>query len=145
MFFKINKEEIKIAYKEGKLKTAEDLKNFLPKLIKEVIETMYEVELELLLGYEPYDKKARQTDNYRNGYSEKTVKSKFGEIELSVPRDRNGEFEPVVVKKRQTDLSGLEEHIISMYAKGTTVRDIQGHIKEIYGIEFSPEAITRNT
>jgi hypothetical protein len=137
----VNKDEIKKAFKEGKLRTSEDLKDFLPKLIKEAIETMYEGELSELLGYESYDKKSRKTDNYRNGYSEKTVKSNVGEIELSVPRDRDGEFDPKVVKKRQTEINGLEEHIISMYAKGITVRDIQGHMKEIYGLDFSPEAM----
>lgn len=141
----VNKDEIKKAFKEGKLRTSEDLKDFLPKLIKEAIETMYEGELSELLGYESYDKKSRKTDNYRNGYSEKTVKSNVGEIELSVPRDRDGEFDPKVVKKRQTEINGLEEHIISMYAKGITVRDIQGHMKEIYGLDFSPEAISRIT
>jgi len=75
----------------------------------------------------------------------KKVKSNYGEIALSVPRDRNGEYDPKIVKKRQTDITGIEEHIISMYAKGMTTRDIQAHMESLYGLEFSAEAISRIT
>jgi len=88
----VNKEEIKKLFKEKKLRTSEDLKEFLPKLIKEAIETMYDGELTELLGYDAYDKSNKTVDNSRNGYSDKSVKSNFGEIGLEVPRDRNGEF-----------------------------------------------------
>ena len=84
-------------------------------------------------------------DNTRNGYTPKTVKSKFGEIDLDVPRDRKSDFEPQIVKKRQKDISGLEEKIISMYAKGMTTRDIQAHIKDLYGYEISPETVSSIT
>jgi putative transposase len=80
------------------------------------------------LHKEKYDQKAKVIDNSRSGYTPKTVKSQFGEIGLEVPRDRKSEFEPQIVKKRKKDISGLEEKIISMYAKGMTTRDIQSHI-----------------
>jgi len=94
-----------------------------------------------LIGYEKYDQKAKEVDNSRNGYTKKEVKSKFGGIGLEVPRARKSEFEPVVVKKRQRDISGLEEKIISMYAKGMTTRGIQSHIEDIYGYDISAEAV----
>lgn len=73
-----------------------------------------------------------------NGYSKKRVRTKLGDVELDVPRDRNSEFEPVAVKKHQNDVSGIEDQVISMYAKGMTVWDIQAHLKSIYGIDASP-------
>jgi transposase-like protein len=141
----INKDEIRRLFKEGKLNTPEDLQSTLSSIIKDVVETIYEGELTELLGYSHYDKSSKETNNSRNGYSNKKVKSNYGEIELSVPRDRNGEYEPKIVKKRQTDITGIEEHIISMYAKGMTTRDIQSHMESLYGLEFSAEAISKIT
>jgi putative transposase len=112
---------------------------------KEVVETLLEGELTNHLGYEKHDQKAKTTENARNGYTPKTVKSKFGEIGLDVPRDRKSDFEPQIVKKRQEDISGLEEKIISMYAKGMTTRDIQAHIKDLYGYEISAEMVSSIT
>lgn len=85
---------------------------------KEVVETLLDGELTDHLGYEKHDQKTKVTDNARNGFAPKTVKSKFGEIDLDVPRDRKSDFEPQIVKKRQKDIAGLEEKIISIYAKG---------------------------
>ena len=88
------------------------------------------------LGYSKYDYRNKDTDNSRNGHSTKTMKTSFGEVDIDVPRDRKGEFEPQLVKKQQTSLSGdIEKKILSMYAKGMTTRDIDAHIREIYGIE----------
>jgi len=103
----INKDEIRRLFKEGKLRNQEDLQSTLSSIIKDVVETIYEGELTELLGYSRYDKSSKETDNSRNGYSDKKVKSNFGEIDLSVPRDRNGEYEPKIVKKRQTDITGI--------------------------------------
>lgn len=141
----IDKEEVKRLFKEGKLRTQEDLQSVLSSIIKDAVETIYEGELTELLGYSRYDKSSKETNNSRNGYNNKKVKSNYGEIELSVPRDRNGEYDPKIVKKRQTDITGIEEHIISMYAKGMTTRDIQSHMESLYGLEFSAEAISRIT
>jgi putative transposase len=112
---------------------------------KDVIETLLEGELTDHLGFEKYDQKAKATDNARNGYTPKTVKSKFGEIDLDVPRDCKSELDPQVVKKRQKYISGLEEKIVSMYAKGMTTRDIQAHIKDLYNYEIAPETVSAIT
>ena len=115
------------------------------KLIKHLLEEMLGAELSEELGYDKHDKASKLTRNRRNGNSRKTVKSEFGPIELDIPRDRNGEFDPVLIKKYQKDLGVIEEKILSMYAKGMSTRDIGSHIEDIYGIEISPSAISRIT
>ena len=119
-------------------------------LFKEMVGTVLENgldgELESELGYSKYDYRNKDTDNSRNGYSEKTLKTSYGDMEISVPRDRKGEFEPQLVKKNQTSLSGdIEDKILSMYAKGMTTSDIEEHIREIYGINVSDSTISRVT
>ena len=105
-----------------------------------------EAELDEELGYSKYDYRNKETDNSRNGHSTKTVKSSLGDIELSIPRDRKGEFEPQLVKKNQTTLSGdIEEKILSMYAKGMSTGDIEAHIRDIYGLSVSDSTISRVT
>lgn len=112
-------------------------------LVSTVLENGLEGELDEELGYTKYDCRNKETDNCRNGHSEKTVRSSFGDIDLSVPRDRKGEYEPQLVKKHQTSLSGdIEEKIISMYAKGMSTSDIEAHIREIYGLSVSDSTIT---
>lgn len=115
-------------------------------MVSTVLENGLEGELEEELGYSKYDYRNKETDNSRNGHSEKTLKSSLGDIDISIPRDRKGEFEPQIVKKNQTTLSGdIEEKILSMYAKGMTTSDIEGHIRDIYGIEVSDTTISRVT
>lgn len=115
-------------------------------MIGSVLENGLEGELEEELGYSKYDYRNKQTENSRNGHSEKTLKTSLGEMEISIPRDRKGEFDPQLVKKNQTTLSGdIEEKILSMYAKGMTTSDIEGHIREIYGITVSDSTISRVT
>lgn len=115
-------------------------------MVSTVLENGLEGELEESLGYSKYDYRNKQTDNSRNGYSEKTLKTSLGDMDISVPRDRNGEFEPQIVKKHQTSLSGdIEEKILSMYAKGMSTSDIETHIREIYGVEVSDSTISRIT
>ena len=98
------------------------------------------------LGCSKYDYRNKDTENSRNGHSAKTLKTSFGEVDIDVPRDRKGEFEPQLVKKQQTSLSGdIEEKILSMYAKGMTTRDIDAHIRKIYGIEVSDSTVIRIT
>ena len=106
---------------------------------------MLQCEMTEHLVYQKHAPEGRNTGNSRNGVSPRGLKSDFGKLEIEVPRDRNGEFEPTVVKKNQTDLGFLDEKIISMYARGMTVRDIQGHLQEIYGIEVSPTFISKVT
>lgn len=115
-------------------------------MVGTVLENGLEGELEDELGYSKYDYRNKDTDNSRNGYSEKTLKTSLGDIEVAVPRDRKGDFEPQIVKKNQTTLNGdIEEKILSMYAKGMTTSDIEGHIRDIYGIEVSDSTISRVT
>jgi len=138
-------EQIKQLIKEKNLKTASDVQNMLKEMFGKTLEQMLEAELENELGYSKYNYKDKKTDNCRNGRTTKKVRSDFGEMTLTIPRDRNSEFEPIVVKKHQNDVSGIEDQIISMYAKGMSVRDIQEHLNNIYGIEASPTLISNIT
>jgi transposase-like protein len=114
----IPKDQLKALIKEYNLKDPKDIQEMLKKLFGDTLQEMLEAELDHELGYTKYDYKNKQTDNSRNGYSSKTVKSNYGKVDLDVPRDRNGEFEPAVVKKNQTDISSIEDQVLSMYAKG---------------------------
>ena len=115
-------------------------------MVGSVLENSLEGELEEELGYSKYDYQKKETDNCRNGHSDKTVRSSFGEIELSIPRDRKGEYEPQMVKKHQTSLSGdIEEKILSMYAKGMSTGDIEVHIRDMYGLSVSDSTVSRVT
>lgn len=115
-------------------------------MVAMTLEGGLEGELDEELGYTKYDYRNKNTDNSRNGHTEKTLKSSLGEMEISVPRDRKGEFEPQLVKKNQTSLSGdIEEKILSMYAKGMSTADIEAHIRDIYGLSVSDSTISRVT
>lgn len=114
-------------------------------LVKNLLEQMLEGELTGHLGYSKHDKASKVTENRRNGSSSKTLKSQFGPMPVQVPRDRDGEFEPVLIGKYQKDLGQIEDKVISMYAKGMSTRDIQRYIEEIYGIEFSATTISKIT
>ena len=124
----------------------EGVQELFKEMVGTVLENGLEGELEDELGYSKYDYRNKQTENSRNGYTEKTLKTSLGDMEISIPRDRKGEFDPQLVKKNQTTLSGdIEEKILSMYAKGMTTSDIEGHIREIYGITVSDSTISRVT
>ena len=114
-------------------------------LTKRVLETALEVELTDHLGYEPHDPAGRGTGNSRNGKTTKKVHTDLGQVEVSVPRDRNGTFEPQVVPKHARRLEGFNEAIVSLYGKGMTTGDIQSHLKEIYGAEVSRDLISKVT
>ncbi len=114
-------------------------------MVRQVLQTGLEVELEDHLGYEPYDPAGRNSGNSRNGSTPKTVSTEVGDVELRMPRDRNGTFEPVTVPKHQRRLDGLAGNVISLYAKGMTTGDIQAHLGEIYGTEVSRETISKIT
>lgn len=112
---------------------------------KAVVERMLGGELTDHLGYPKYDIAGQGSENKRNGTSQKTLKGDFGEVAIEVPRDREGTFEPRVVPKHQTRFEGFDNKIISMYARGMTTREIQGHLEEIYGVEVSPTLISTVT
>jgi transposase-like protein len=131
-----------------KCKSMDDLmgKNgLLQRLLGPMIESMLEAELEETLGYEPHSRQAKKSSNRRNGTTSKTVLGSFGAVDLEVPRDRDGEFEPKLVKKHQRSISSFDEKIISMYAKGMTTRDIQTHVQELYGADISPTTVSNIT
>ncbi len=114
-------------------------------LKKRMVEKALGAELTGHLGYDKSDPAGYGSGNSRNGASKKTVTSEDGSVEIGVPRDRNGSFEPQLVKKGQTRIDGFDDKIISMYARGMSVREIQGHLKELYGVAVSPDLISRVT
>ena len=115
------------------------------RLKKALLERALGAELTHHLGYEKGDPAGRGTGNSRNGTSSKALLTDDGEIEIEVPRDRAGTFEPVIVAKGQTRFDGFDEKIISLYGRGMTVREIQGHLAELYGTEVSPDLISKVT
>lgn len=130
----------------GNISSMEDIQNLFKETIAEFMENGLEAELDEELGYSKYDYRNKETDNSRNGHSSKRLKTSFGDVDVSVPRDRKGEFEPQLLKKNQTSISqDVEEKILSMYAKGMTTADIETHIHDIYGLEVSDTTISRIT
>lgn len=132
----------------GNAQTPEDLfgkSGLLKQVTKGLVERMLERELSDHLGYDKHDKKSEKKGNYRNGHSKKTVHGNHGSLELKIPRDREDSFEPLVVPKGETRLPGFEEKVISLYARGMSTREIQGHLQELYGVEVSPTLISNIT
>ena len=117
----------------------------LRQLTKALMERALEAEMATHLGYAKHDGGDKPSGNRRNGKSKKTLKGDFGEIEIATPRDREATFEPQLIGKGQTRMAGLDGKIISMYARGMTTRDIQGHLEEMYGVEVSPALISNVT
>ena len=124
----------------------DDIQNLFKETIAEFMEDGLETELDKELGYSRYDYRNKNTENSRNGHSSKTLRTSFGDVEVAVPRDRKGEFEPQLLKKNQTSISqDIEEKILSMYAKGMTTGDIEAHIQDIYGVDVSDTTVSRIT
>jgi putative transposase len=117
----------------------------LQQLTKALAERAMQAELTHHLGYEKNSKEGQNTGNSRNGSFPKTVKGKRGQVQIDVPRDRAGQYQPQIIKKGQTRFDGFDDKIISMYSRGMTVRDIQAHLKEIYGVDVSPDLISSVT
>lgn len=123
-----------------------DIQNLFKETIAEFMENSLDADLDDELDYSKYDYRSKDTDNSRNGHSGKTLRISFGKVDISVPRDRKGAFEPQVLKKNQTSISqDIGEKILSMYAKGMTTGDIEAHIRDIYGVEVSDTAVSRIT
>jgi len=110
-----------------------------------LVERALEAELSTHLGYKKHERKPEGGINSRNSYSQKTIQGEFGNAEISIPRDRSGEFEPQLVRKGQNRLLGLDDKIISLYARGMSIRDIQAQLEEMYGVEVSPTLISNVT
>lgn len=139
------KKDLREFVKEHNFQSVEHIQTTLKELFKDVLEEALQAELDTQLAYDRYDAKSKKTKNSRNGYSKKTVSSEYGDIEIQVPRDRLGEFDPVVVKKHQTNVTGIEDQIVALYAKGVSTRDIQDHLLNLYGVEVSPTLISNVT
>ena len=138
--------KIRELFQESNISSMEDIQNLFKETIAEFMENGLNAELDDELGYSRYDYKNKDTDNSRNGHSSKTLRTSFGDVEVSVPRDRKGEFEPQILKKNQTSITqDVEEKILSMYAKGMTTGYIETHVREIYGIEVSDTTVSRIT
>ena len=117
----------------------------LKQLTKRLVENALEGEMTEHLGYEPHAPEGNNTGNSRNGMGEKTIHTDTGSVEISVPRDRASTFDPKLVRKRQRRLEGFDDKVLSLYARGMTTREIQGHLKELYGTEISPALISNVT
>jgi transposase-like protein len=125
--------------------SVEDVHEKLRDLFKDTLQEIFEAEIDDHLGYNKHDNEGDNTGNSRNGYSKKTIKTRFGESEMQIPRDRNGDYEPKIVKKYETTSNQLEEQIIAMYAKGMSTRDIEEHMRDIYGIDVSATTVSKVT
>jgi len=141
----IPKDQLRKLIKQYNLKDTKDIQNMLKDMFGDAIQEMLEAELEDDLGYSRYDHKNKATTNSRNGYSKKRLKSNYGKSYIKIPLDRDGQFEPKIVKKNQTTLPSIEDQVLSMYGKGMTTRDIEKYLESIYGIYASPELISRIT
>src|SRR6478672_2473282 len=124
---------------------AMDTKQLFQTMVKDTLEAFLELELEEHLGYPKHDAEGRGSGNSRNGTGSKTVRGDFGQVEIETPRDRNSSFEPKIVAKRQTSVGNFSEAIVSLYARGMSTREIEQHVQEIYGVEVSPQFVSRVT
>ncbi|MCI8431515.1 MAG: IS256 family transposase [Lachnospiraceae bacterium] len=124
---------------------AEEMQDALKDIFGPMFEAMLQGEMDAHLGYSPNDHSSKDTDNRRNGYGRKSLKTTYGDIEISIPRDRDATFEPQAVPKRTKDVSGIEEKVLSMYARGMSERDIADTIEDIYGFDISHETISNIT
>lgn len=141
----INSDLMKQIIAENDISTVNDLHEFFRETFKEMLQQLLEAELDATLGYKKNHKEDKQVLNKRNGYSSKKLKTQFGEITVDVPRDRNSEFNPVIVPKFQRNISDLDEKIIALYARGLSTRDISSELYDLYKIELSAEMISNIT
>ena len=132
-------------FKEGKIKNSLDVENYLDSLLQPLMQKLLDTELENHLEYSRYTHlKGKKIQNIRNGYCKtKTVKTKYGNIKIKTPRDRNSTFKPVIIEKGQTKLTGFEDKCIALYAKGMSLRDIEKTLKEMYGVKINKDDITK--
>lgn len=137
--------KLKELISEYGIKDMNDVHEFVKTLTAETIQAALDAELDSELGYSKYDYKNKQTSNSRNGHSTKTVQGSMGEMELQIPRDREGEFEPQLVKKHQTDISSIEDKVIFLYSQGVSTRDIQKTMQEMYGINVDDSRVSKIT
>ena len=132
--------------KSLKLDSMDDINDLFKNLSKAIIENSLNAEMDEHLGYDKWDQSSRnKSNNYRKGYSNKKVKSSFGEFDIKIPRDKDAMFEPTLVRKYQTDISHFDEKVIALYSKGLSTREIQNYIKDLYDVELNKDTISRIT
>ena len=139
----LNKEELRKQIREGKEISLDGILEEFKSLLRESLQTASEEELTSHLGYEKHQES--ENTNYRNGHNKKSLKTKYGQIDVAIPRDREGTFEPKLVPKRERILKGSEELILSLYAKGMSVSDISSHLDDLYGYQLSEQTISNIT
>lgn len=141
----LSKDLLREYIKEQKFTSSDDILKSLKQLFSDVLQEALEAELDESLGYGKYESSENKGNNSRNGHSKKTIKTELGPIEINVPRDRNGEFEPKIIQKHKRSVSGIEDKIIALYATGMTTRDISEQIKELYDFDISAETVSNIT
>ena len=128
------------------IKDGTDVNSIMCDMLSVILEGALDEELDEELGYSKYDYRNKETDNSRNGHSSKTMHTSYGDMDVAIPRDRNGDYEPQLIKKYQNTVTqDMEEKILSMYAKGMTTGDIESHMRELYDIDISDRTISRIT
>ena len=137
----VAKEQIRQIIADNNLNSVADVYTLLRDGFKDILQELMEAELDATLRYEKNNKGNVETSNKRNGHSPKNLKSQYGEFQIDVSRDRNGEFEPKLIPKYQRDVSGIEEKVISLYGRGMSTRDIHDQLQDLHGIEMSAEMI----
>ena len=141
----VAKEQIRQIIAQNDIQNVSDVYALMKESFKDILQELLEAEMDATLGYSKNQKGNLECSNKRNGHSQKTLKSQFGEIPIDIPRDREGEFEPKLIPKYQRDISGIEEKVISLYGRGMSTRDIHDQIQDLYGIEMSAEMVSRIT
>lgn len=141
----IAKEQLRQIIAENDINSVGDIYTLFKDSFKDMLQELLEAEMDASIGYTKNNKQDAASDNKRNGYSPKTVKSQYGEFQVDIPRDRAGEFEPKIIPKYQRDISGIEEKVISLYSRGMTTRDIHDQLQDLYGIELSADMVSKIT
>ena len=137
---------VKQLIEENKIKFADDAQDFMKNMFKDMVNILMQAEFDESIRYDKYDRESSaNTTNSRNGYNSKQVNTSLGKVQIDIPRDREGQFEPTVVPKYSRNISDIEDKIISMYGRGMTISEIYAHLEEIYGLTFSASQISRIT
>ncbi|MCY0895852.1 MAG: IS256 family transposase [Alicyclobacillaceae bacterium] len=142
----VSEEQIRQYIKEGNLKDLNDVQSMIKDLFASTVQEMLEAEMDTHLGYAKHSKKNKDTENRRNGHSkEKVVTSELGDFTVALPRDRQSELDPLIVKKHQKRMPSIEDQVIALYARGVSTRDIGAHLHPIYGVDISPTLVSNLT
>jgi putative transposase len=141
----ISKEILRNYVKEQSFKNPDEVLSAMKEMFKDILQEALEAEMDTALGYDKYNVSEKQIENSRNGYSKKTLKSELGPVELNIPRDRNGEFEPKIIPKYQKNINGIEDKILGLYASGMTTTDIAEQVKNLYDVDISADTVSNIT